>query len=58
MPVIEMFGFPRCQNLSSFIIDVKQREQRQKNNEAKNSNSCATKKNITGFHTEGEPNVG
>ena len=34
-------------------LDVKQREQRGKNNKDKNNNSCATKKNITDFYTDG-----
>ena len=35
-------------------IDVKQREKEGANNEEKNNNSCAIKKNITGIYTEDE----
>ena len=41
-----------------FTIDVRQREHRGQNNEEKNKNSCATKKNITGFYTEDDPTIG
>ena len=47
-------GYPLCKKPVKLTIHVKQREQRGKNNEEKNSNSCATKKNITGFYIEDE----
>ena len=52
---IQSMGYPRCKDLLTIV--VKQREQRWKNNEEKNSNSFATKKNMTGFYTEYDASV-
>ena len=45
------FGVETCDRLT---VVVEQREHRE---EERKSNSCATKKNITGFYTKDEPNL-
>ena len=48
-------GLSSVLKLVKLTIDANQREERGKSNEEKINNSCATKKNITGFYTEDGP---